>query len=246
MSLLALALPAFAQKQLDSQPAPLSSAEAAAQGQALVREILSQRPTQNYTNTGSLKIRDANGKRTEFPVKCEILVTPTNWLNRYEAALGKNTSTELKVIHPDSSTNQYAVTEYKGEMYFRRDLSGNQIMVPFAGSDFWLADLGLEFFHWPEQRILKSELRKSRACKVLESVNPQPVTNGYSRVVSWIDVETDGIIHAEAYDSRNQLLKEFDTKKFKKVKGEWQLEEMQISNVQTDSRSQIEFSFDSK
>jgi len=117
-------------------------------------------------------------------------------------------------------------------------------MIPFAGSDFWLADLGLEFFHWPEQRILKSELRKSRLCRVLESINPRPAPGAYSRVVSWIDDESRGILHADAYDFQNKLLKEFDTKKFKKVEGQWQLEEMEINNVQTGSRTQIEFNFD--
>jgi hypothetical protein len=83
-------------------------------------------------------------------------------------------------------------------------------------------------------------------CRVLESINPQPATNAYSRVVSWIDDESLGIVHADAYDVQNKLLKEFDAKKIKKIKGEWQLEEMEINNVQTGSRTQIEFSFDSK
>jgi hypothetical protein len=123
-------------------------------------------------------------------------------------------------------------------------LSGAELFTSFAGSDFWLADLGLEFFHWPGQKVLKTELRKSRECRVLESVNPQPATNAYSRVVSWIDTETGGILHAEAYDAQNKLLKEFDTKKFKKVNGEWRLEAMEIENARTGSRSQIEFSLD--
>ena len=119
-------------------------------------------------------------------------------------------------------------------------------MLQFAGSDFNCVDLGLEFFHWPEQKLLRSELRKTRLCRVLESTNPQPATNGYSRVVSWIDDESRGILHAEAYDSQNKLLKEFDTKKFKKVNGEWQVEQMEIFNVQTRSRTQLEFDLGQK
>ena len=82
---------------------------------------------------------------------------------------------------------------------------------------------------------------RSRECTVLESTNPDPSTNGYSRVVSWIDEETLGIVHAEAYDAQNKLLKEFDPKSFKKVNGQWELQEMEIRNVQTGSRSRIEF-----
>ena len=115
-------------------------------------------------------------------------------------------------------------------------------MSPFAGSDFWIADLGLEFFHWPEQKILKPyEMRRGRACHVLESTNPNPSPNGYSRVVSWIDNETLGIVQAEAYDAKGELLKEFYPKSFKKVNGQWELQEMEIRNDRTGSRTRLEF-----
>ncbi len=118
---------------------------------------------------------------------------------------------------------------------------GTQTLPPFAGSDFWLGDLGLEFFHWPEQKILKHEMRRGRSCQVLESTNPNPSPNGYSRVVSWIDNETLGIVQAEAYDAKGKLLKEFYPKSFKKVNGQWELQEMEIRNDQTGSRTRLEF-----
>jgi hypothetical protein len=62
-------------------------------------------------------------------------------------------------------------------------------MAPFTGSDFWIADLGLDFLHWPKQRLLRKEMRHSKSCEVLESVNPQSVPGGYARVVSWIMIE---------------------------------------------------------
>ena len=123
-------------------------------------------------------------------------------------------------------------------------------MTPFAGSDFWLADLGLEFLHWPGQRLLKKELRSSQSCYVLESKNPAPTTNGYSRIVSWLDIDSvrdagqAAIIHADAYDAHGKLLKMFDPKKLKKVNGQYQLQEMEIRNEQTRSHTRIEFKFD--
>jgi hypothetical protein len=116
----------------------------------------------------------------------------------------------------------------------------------FAGSDFSLADLGLEFFHWPEQRLLKTEMRRGRSCRVLESVNPRPVPGGCSKVLAWIDLETDGIVHAEACDGAGGVLKEFDPKELKKVRGQWQLEEMEINNRRTGSRTRIEFNLGSR
>jgi hypothetical protein len=119
-------------------------------------------------------------------------------------------------------------------------------MVPFANSDFWICDLGLEFFHWPEQKVIKHEERRTRECEVLESTNPDPAAGGYSHVDSWIDDESHGIVHAEAYDAKGKLLKVFDPKSFKKVNGQWELQDMEIRNVQTKSRTWIKFDLSGK
>ena len=117
------------------------------------------------------------------------------------------------------------------------------IMIPFAGSDFWIADLGLEFFHWPEQKILPNPtpLKRSRSYTLLESINPNPSTNGYSRVLSWIDKESGGILEADAFDTKGKLLKVFEPDSFKKVDGQWELQEVEIRNVQTGSRTRLGF-----
>jgi hypothetical protein len=121
-------------------------------------------------------------------------------------------------------------------------LNANEF-TPFAGSDFWICDLGLEFFHWPAQKVLPkpTNLVRGRDYTLLESTNPNPSTNGYSRVLTWIDKETGGILQAEAYDASGRLLKEFAPKSFKKVNGQWELQEMEIRNVQTGSRTRLEF-----
>ena len=75
----------------------------------------------------------------------------------------------------------------------------------------------------------------------MESVNPQPAPGTYSRVVSWIDIDTGGIIHADAYGHDKKLLKVFEPKKFTKVNGRWHLKEMEIRNEQTDSRTTLVF-----
>ncbi|MGH7994677.1 MAG: outer membrane lipoprotein-sorting protein, partial [Limisphaerales bacterium] len=226
----------------------LSDAEI--QGRQLTQQLLAGRPVE-YTNTGVLKIRDAKGKRTELPVKCQTMVTATNWLSRYEAKFGSNVTdvTTLVVTHCDAEPNRYALFENEktarvsgsASIQIGTGTSGNRTMTPFAGSDFWVADLGLEFFHWPEQKVLKKEFRRNCSCVVLESTNPNPGINGYSRVDSWIDEESDGIVMARAYDMNGKLLKEFLPKDVKKVNGEWQVQSMEIDNVQTGSRTRLEF-----
>lgn len=232
----AFSLTVCAQKQVAPPPATLSPEEATRQGRALVDEILEQKPAENTTNSGVMTIRDAQGKRTQVPVKFAVFSTPTNWISQYDAESGL--AHGIAVIHDDSQPNQYQLYAPNGKI---TSPSGNQLMFPFVGSDFWIADLGLEFFHWPEQRVIKKEMKRSRACQVLESINPHPASGAYSRVVSWIDNESHAIIMAEAYDSQGKLLKQFIPKKVEKVQGQWQLQEMEIDNVQTDSSTRVDF-----
>jgi hypothetical protein len=223
--------------------------DAEIQGRRLAQQLLAERPSDD-TNTGVLKIRDANGHRSEIPVKCEAIVTATNWLSRYEAKFGSNITdvTTLVVTHRDAEPNRYLLFENEQtarvshvNIHVGMGLDGSRTMISFAGSDFWIADLGLEFFHWPEQKILKKEFRRNCSCAVLESTNPNPTTNGYSRVDSWIDEDSGGIVMARAYDAQGRLLKEFYPKDIKKVKGQWQVQSMEIDNVQTGSRTRLEF-----
>ena len=121
------------------------------------------------------------------------------------------------------------------------NLSDDEILGSFAGSDFSVKDLGLEFFHWPQQKVLKKEIRRSCACTVLESTNPNPATNGYSRVVSWVDSESLGIVEAYAYDANGKKLKYFYPKDIKKMNGQWQVQTLVMENLQTGSKSRLEF-----
>jgi hypothetical protein len=240
---------------------PLNVVEAEKEGGALVAPLLVQRPEQDLTNTGVLSIR-AEEKTREIPIRFQVLVTPTNWLSVYEAATNGHGGgpVKLTVVHSDNQPNQYLLSEMADGKWQTADLAGAtnstpvprrsppcktlagaEILTPFAGSDFWAADLGVEFLHWPTQRLLRKEMRLSRSCNVLESINPQRVAGGYARVVSWMDIESGGILLAEAYDVHDRLLKQFATRKIEKVHGQWQLEGIEMRNRETGSRTRIEF-----
>jgi hypothetical protein len=119
-------------------------------------------------------------------------------------------------------------------------------MISFASSDFWLADLGLEFLHWPRQKLLKTEMRKGRWCNVLQSDNPSQKGPGYARVISCIDKESGGPILADAFDANGKRIKEFSIRSLKKVEGEYQLEEMQIVSHENRSRTRLEFDLEKR
>jgi len=227
----------------------LSDAEI--QGRQLAQKLLEQIPVTNSIQTGVLKTRDNKGNSSSLRMLYEVQVAPDFWNVFYKVNLPTNSNwiDVLGVMHMNDFTNRYVIFRIEtNNIFYELQVpigtwlsKQEETMRPFCNSDFWICDLGLEFFHWPEQKILKKENRRSRACNVLESTNPNPSANGYSRVVSWIDEESGGIVHAEAYDAQNKLLKEFDPKSFKKVNGQWELQEMEIRNVQTGSRSRLEF-----
>lgn len=123
-----------------------------------------------------------------------------------------------------------------------KPLLPQEVMSPFAGSDFWPADLGLEFFYWPHQKILSNiriKMRKGVACRVLES-RRQPASDfGYSRVLSWISREHFGLVYAEAYDSNGKRVKTFEVSGVQKIDGQWKVSELRIRNEASKSTTKL-------
>jgi hypothetical protein len=241
----------------NSEPTTALS-DAEIQGRALAQKILEQRPGKNYTNTGVLSIKAANGKLTKQAIKCEITCSPAGWQNVYEvlrtngSPAGERFPAREKYIiwHALNQTNSYVREVYTGGIVEIQEqqhivgaiasLSGDELMSSIAGSDFWVADLGLEFFHWPRQKVLKKEFHRQCACTVLESSRPY-VAKGYSRVVCWIDEDSLGIVEAFAYDWDGKKLKNFYPKNLEKVDGQYQVESMVMENLQTHSTSRLDF-----
>jgi len=214
----------------------LSDAEI--QGRQLAQKILTQQPSENFTNSGQLLIRHKNVPSIGLHFQFRALVTASNWQTSYETT-SETYQVKFLVVH---EINGIECFEIRNDENIKCEPPTN-----FANSDFWLCDLGLEFFHWPQQKIVPKtpkmpSLKRQRAYTLLESTNPNPSTNGYSRVLSWIDQETGGILEAEAYDVQGKLLKEFELGSFQKdANGLWQLQEMDIRNVQTGSRTRLQF-----
>lgn len=202
------------------------AAHAELEGRALAARLCALAPAESLTNSGVLKLRGKRSSRSDLPLQFVTRHTETNWTLTYVAAT-TNSVAAFSVTHVAGQPNQY---QFEGLEALK---AAPDLLAAFAGSDFWLLDLGTEFFQWPRQMLWKKELKNGQACDVLESRPTQPGTAGYSRVVCWIDQDTGGIVQAEAYDVRGKLLKEFEPKGFRKVNGEWRVEELVIRNVQT-------------
>jgi hypothetical protein len=211
-------------------------------GRALTADLLSRIPAEHYTNTGILRI----GRRSsavEVPIRFTVQPGGARWVSGYEAFPAETSAglTTLTVLHESGQPSRY----FRGEPGIgdpTLPLTAEEVAtLPFAGSDFWVGDLGLDFLHWPVQRLLKRELKRGQSCHVLESSRTNVPDGGYARVVSWLDIDTGGVVLAKAYNADRRRMKEFVPKRFKKVDGEWHLLEMRIENVISGSETTILF-----
>ncbi|MGC8744310.1 MAG: outer membrane lipoprotein-sorting protein [Verrucomicrobiia bacterium] len=207
------------------------------EGEKLAAELRNLAPASETSLRGTLKRKESDGSVKSLILISKIIPQNDKWVNIYETVNPENSAYEqLAIIHSPGKKNRYIYTTGNGKDE-TPDLS-----KPFAGSDFSIGELGLEFFHWQIQYLIRSEMRKSRFCRVLESrpkAGDSPL--GYNRVLSWIDKETGGILIAEAYDN-NKKVKTFEVNSFRKDEsGNWQIEEIEIRNLISKTKTQLIF-----
>jgi hypothetical protein len=221
---------------------PIAGAQLAAQMRRMV-------PATNANWSGVLVRKLPDYTREKTSVTCRIFVEPDKWSAVYDAdSTDRSPAEKLTVIHHDEGNVEYfrwiAGTDgqFKGAPV---KLRGEETMVPFAGSDFYLSDFGMEFFQWSTQVLLKGQMKRGQPCYVLDSISPQPDGNGYYRVRSWIEKEHLGLMQANAYDVNGKLLKEFRTGSFvKDAAGNYQLKDMDITDRRSGAETELRFDVD--
>jgi len=257
--LLALSVPTLAAPATESRQAPnltpiLNPEKSGAELSARLRAATPLEPAEFK---GNLILVTRDDRVTTFPIASVIRpASSNNWTVSYWVFTpDRQLSEQLEIDHAAGKSNTYRIyfpTNAANSTTNRplnqssaptcvQTISARELSRPFAGSDFWLCDLGLEFLHWPQQRVLRHEMRRHRSCWVLESVTPTPLPGGYARVLSWIDVEHDGILLAEAYDAAGKQMKEFKLGSLRKVDGRYQLESMKMRNRRTGNESELKF-----
>jgi hypothetical protein len=216
-----------------------------ADGQDLAERLRAAEPEENSDIHANLFLRAGNQTR-QIPMICRVIRKEGAWETTYDTAAATNSGAERLVIrHSVHGPNEYLYARAPGPDKPVPALApvppAQAEQTPLAGSDFSLGDLGLEFLHWPEQRRFPDETHLDRACCVLESGNRQG--QGITRVRSFFDKESGGLLIAEARDAAGRVVKEFSLhgSSFKKVNGHWRLEKMEINNRRIHSRTEIKF-----
>ncbi len=163
----------------------LSAAEI--QGRNLARQLCEMHPAGNSTNTGILKIRSKNGESTNLHLNITVTVEEDNYRMDYDVGTNSDDRSIERLIifkstigHPTIYyTSQHVPRAIESDIFDARLLRGNETMIAFAVSDFWICDLGLEFFHWPAQKILKKEFHRSFGKHESGSVHERLFARGF-------------------------------------------------------------------
>lgn len=217
------------------------------EGQSLAAELRDLQIGIPGDISATLKIRKRDGKRVEQQVQKQSIQTETGWNDLFCLSTQDPSEKEwLLIRHQTGKSPSYQLANSESLPASNEDyqpLEADQTMRPVGNSDFWVADLGLDFLHWPDQRIVPSRItmRKGIACKVLESARPTQTKNGYYKVRSWISSEYGGVVYAEAFDITDKKIKIFEVKDLEKIDKQWYLKELKIHNLRDRSTSTLEF-----
>ncbi len=217
------------------------------EGQVLAEQLRSIQMGIPGSIQATLKVRKRDGSRMEHLVKKHTQTFDAGWRDLFEIENdGTNNSEWLWIDHPANQPPRYRLAlsdQLPVDETAFKVLDSEQTMSPLGESDFWAADLGLDFLHWPDQRLFESKItrRKGVGCKLLESSRPSRSGLGYYKVRSWISVEHGGVVYAEAFDIEDRKIKIFEVNGVEKIEGQWYLKELKIRNLRDKSTSVLEF-----
>lgn len=212
------------------------------EGSMIARKILMQQPEASESLNGTLTTKSKAGKKVSN-IRFNIQLNTNGWITSYTSTSDEGTES-IAIHHSRDGGLTFARTE-KGNTG-PKPLPFSKSHSPFAGSAYWASDLAYpkcSFFIWPNQKLLKKELRRGQSCYVLESTHHSKQVGEYARAVSWIDIDTLGPVEVHTYDMEGNKWKEFRPKSFKKVNGQYKVEELEIRDRKNGSRSTIEFDY---
>ena len=204
-------------------------------GNDLALSIRNTIPSENNSIAASMEVTLKNRKRINTSLTIETkLLSQDEFLTTYKSPPPNNTTWKIKRKIREKNKYQIQPEENNPE---------KNIYTGLANSSFTLADLGLEFLHWPIQKTIRKQRRKSRLCNVLESKPIKKANEEYSRVLSWIDEKSGAIIAADFFDLDNNLLKRFSVKGLTKIKGLWQVDELEMRDYKNGTKSRLKLRY---
>lgn len=113
----------------------------------------------------------------------------------------------------------------------RRVVSGNKSQR-FLDTEFNLEDFSAATYANFENKILKEERSPSASVVVIESKAKKGSDSSYSRILTWVDLNTYQIQKSEYYDRNGKLLKTMVFRDYKKYGSAWRARTVEVRNMQ--------------
>lgn len=130
---------------------------------------------------------------------------------------------------------------YLPAMKKTRRISGSSAKKDyFMGSDFTYDDMGSRNVDEDTHELLGEELVDGQKCWKLQSV-PKDNRDIYSKKIAWIRQDCLIPVRVEYYDKMGALQRQLEMSDIEKVDGFWVAKKMQMTNVQTQHQTVLEF-----
>ena len=130
---------------------------------------------------------------------------------------------------------------YLPAMKKTRRISGSSAKKDyFMGSDFTYDDMGSRNVDEDTHNLIGEETVDGHKCWKLESM-PKDSRDIYSKKIAWIRQDCLIPVKVEFYDKMNNLHRRLEMSNIEKVDGFWVAKKMQMTNVQTEHQTVLEF-----
>ena len=96
------------------------------------------------------------------------------------------------------------------------------------GTDIRWMDLSLSYLWWRDGKTVGAEKIKGRYCYIVDLRAPADEAGEYAGVRLWIDPQIRILLQAAAYDGQGQLVKMLEVKSFKKIRGVWIIQNLDV------------------
>jgi outer membrane lipoprotein-sorting protein len=101
-----------------------------------------------------------------------------------------------------------------------RLIAGSQLPERVRGTDLSYEDLSLHFLYWANPKVEGEQTVKGFSCWII-LVQHIGRDSNYTSVRMWITKEGNGLLRAEAFNSKGKLVKRFEVISGQKVEDKW-------------------------
>lgn len=188
------------------QLAPVTAQDAAPSAKELAAQLAA-----NVTDGASfvrlkLEVNPAGGAKSTLQVQIKARRTPQSSDVLYQILYPKERKGE-SVLLQKSSKGASGKVLVPGSTV--QNLSAGQMKESLFGSDLAYEDVIDNFFSWPQQAIVGTEVVDRVTCQILESKSGG--ASSYGKVRSWIDTKRLVPLRVEKYSSSGQLVRRIET-----------------------------------